>query len=102
MFDPDGEGERVHMSDEQHAVLEIVVSLFSKSGPMTLKKVALIRKRSVVSTYLIMKKLRRDKLVEHKLKIGGQRASGGSISPTKLGIKIINSKELPGWRDLKK
>jgi hypothetical protein len=85
------ERDRVHISDEQHAVLCCVVDIHSKSGPMTLRQISDKRSRSVVSTYLIIKRLRKDGLVAHKLKVGGLRASGRSIIPTKRGLAVAAS-----------
>lgn len=85
----------VYISNEQHAVLKTVADIFNKNGPMTLRQISERRKRSVVSTYLIVKKLRSEGLLEHKLKMGGQRASGGSIAPTKRGMAVLSSKALP-------
>lgn len=94
VFALDGKKDRVHMSDEQHAVLKCVVDIYTKRGAMTLRQISEKRFRSVVSTYLIIKRLRADGLVEHKLKMGGRRASGGSIAPTKRGLAVMKSDDI--------
>ena len=99
VFNLQGTKDRVHLSDEQHSVLRFVVDIYNKRGPMTLRTISLRRKRSIVSTYLIIKRLRKDGLIEQKLKIGGQRASGRSIAPTKLGFAVIRTKAIQDWRN---
>jgi hypothetical protein len=90
-----GNHERVRVSKEQYSTLTIVADIFKKSGPMTLQAISIRRNRSIVSTYFIIRTLRSLKLIEQKMKMGCQRASGRSIAPTRLGIEIVKSEELP-------
>jgi len=94
VFQVEDRSKPVRMSNEQYAVLRCVTRIFKKNGSMTLREISEKRKRSVVSTYLIIKRLRQDGLIEHKVKMGGLRASGGSIIPSKLGIEIAESEPL--------
>lgn len=94
VFDLDGARDRVRLSNGQHGALKIIADIFSRDGAMTLRDISERRDRSVVSTYLIVKRLRELGLVEHKLKIGAQRASGRSIVPTERGLAVIKTKAL--------
>lgn len=91
VFDIDGYSERVRLSKNQYRTLEIIVEMFSKKGPLTLRDISNVRGRSVVSTYLIVKKLREKGLVEHRLKKDAIRASGRSLAPTKRGTTVVSS-----------
>ena len=91
VVDIDGTKERVYMSVAQYETLQAVVEIFNKKGAMKLHDIAVLRKRTTVAVYLMVKRLRRDGYVEHKLKMGGKRASGRSIVPTQKGIAVAKS-----------
>jgi hypothetical protein len=85
------DSDRVRLTSGQYDALSIIVDIFKTKGGMTLRDIASRRHRSVVATYLIVKKLREIRLVEHTLERGRQRANGNSIIPTSRGISVIRA-----------
>lgn len=82
--------QRFNFSRVQYEALKVIVGIFNKTkSPMSLRDIAAGRKRTTVSTYLIVRTLRDLGVVDQKIKMGGKRASGRTITPTQKGIDAV-------------
>ena len=94
MFEVDGGKNIVRMKESHHKTLCAIAELSEKKTGLVLRDIAAKCGYSSVTAYYIVKHLRAAGLVEHKLKKGGYRASGRSIIPTALGLKVVKTKAL--------
>ena len=95
------ENHTIPISDKQLETLTFMVQIYEKTKkPMTLKQISTKRKKSIVSTYLIVRKLRSLGLAGNQHPIGFAKSKPTSIVPTELGIKTVEADPVEDLRVL--